>query len=105
MLTAILQMEDKQEFLSPFGGVDDCHIQMICPRGGNTPRKKYHNLKKINSMAVMGVVEADYKFLWTSVGLSGSSSDACTFQASRLYQHIVAKYFLPKIQKVVKLVI
>ena len=56
-------------------------------------------------MAVMGVVEADYKFLWTSVGLSGSSSDACTFQASRLYQHIVANDFLPKIQKVVKLVI
>ena len=47
MLTAILQMEDKWEFPSAFGGVDDCHIQMTCPRGGNTPRKKYYNLKKL----------------------------------------------------------
>ena len=33
---------------------------------------------------MMGIVGADYKFLWTSVGLPGSSNDACTFQASRL---------------------
>ena len=36
---------------------------------------------------MMGIVGADYKFLWTSVGLPGSSNDACTFQASRLYQN------------------
>ena len=40
---------------------------------------------------------------WTSVGLPGSSNDACINQASRLYQNIVANDFLPEIQKVVKL--
>ena len=40
---------------------------------------------------------------WTSVGLPGSSNDACINQASCLYQNIVANDFLPEIQKVVKL--
>ena len=52
---------------------------------------------------MMGIVGTDYKFLWTSVGLPGSSNDACIFQASRLYQNIAANDFLPEIQKVVKL--
>ena len=51
----------------------------------------------------MGIVGADYKFLWTSVELSDSSNNACTSQASRLYQNIVGNDFLPEIQKVVKL--
>ena len=51
----------------------------------------------------MGIAEADYKFLWTSVGLPGSSNDACTFKVFRLYQNIVGNGFLPEIQKVVKL--
>ena len=33
---------------------------------------------------MMGIAGADYKFLWTSVRLPGSSNDACTFQASCL---------------------
>ena len=35
--------------------------------------------------------------------MSCSSNDACTFQASHLYQKIVGNDFLPQIQKVVKL--
>ena len=52
---------------------------------------------------MMGIAGSDYKFLWTSVGLPGSSNDACTFQASRLYQTMVGNDFLPEIKKVVKL--
>ena len=52
---------------------------------------------------MMGIVGADYKLLWTSVGLPVSSNDECTFQASRLYQNIVGNNSLPEIQKVVKL--
>ena len=51
----------------------------------------------------MGIAGADCKFLWTSVGLSGSSNDVCTFQASSLYQNIISNGFLPEIHKVVKL--
>ena len=52
---------------------------------------------------MMGIVGADYKVLWTSVGLPGSPNDACTSQTSRSYQNIVRNDFLPEIQEVVKL--
>ena len=60
-------------------------------------------LKIFYSIFMMSIVGADYKFLWTSVELSDSSNNACTSQASRLYQNIVGNDFLPEIQKVVKL--
>ena len=40
ILTAILQMEDKWQFPDAFSGVEDCHIPMKCPHGGNEVRKK-----------------------------------------------------------------
>ena len=63
MLTAILQMEDKWQFPSAFGGVDGCHIPMKCPSGRNEVRKEYYNFKNFYSILMMGIVGADYKFL------------------------------------------
>ena len=45
MLTAILQMEDKWQFPSAFGGVDGCHIPIKCPSCGNEARKEYYKFK------------------------------------------------------------
>ena len=103
MLTAISQMEDKWQFPSAFGRVDSCHIPMKWPSGGNEASKEYYTFKNFYSIAMMGIVGADYKFLWTSVGLPDSLNGACTFQASCLYENIVANDFLLEMQKVVKL--
>ena len=92
MLTAILQMENKRQFPSAFGRVDGCHISIKCPSGGNEARKEYYNFKNFYSIVIMGIV-----------GLPGNSNDACSFQASRLYQNIAGNDFLPEIQKIVKL--
>ena len=83
--------------------MDGCHIPMKYPSGGNEARKEYYNFKNFYYIVMMSIVGADYMILWTSVGLPGSSNDACTFQASRLYQNIVGNDFLPEIQIVVKL--
>ena len=45
MLAAILQMKDKCQFTSAFGGVDGCHIPMKCPSGGNEARRSVIILK------------------------------------------------------------
>ena len=103
MLTAISQTEDKWQFLSAFGGVDGWYILIKCPRGGNEARNEYYNFKYFYSIVLISIVGADYKFLLTSVGLPGSSNDACTFQVSRVYQNIVRNDFLPEVQKVVTL--
>ena len=55
MLTVILQMEDKWQFPSAFGGVDGCHIPMKCPSGGNEARKEYYNFKNFYSIVMMGI--------------------------------------------------
>ena len=47
----------------------------------------------------MGIIGADYKFLWTSARLPDSLIDSCTFQAFRLYEIIVVYDFLPEIKK------
>ena len=97
MLTAISQMEDKWQFPSAFGGMDGCHISMKCPRGENHARKENYNFNIFYSIIFMSIIEADYKFFWTSVRLPGSSSDACF----RLHQNVLDNKFLPEIQKVV----
>ena len=79
------------------------HVPMKCLSGRNEARKEYYIFKNNYSIVMMGIVGADYKVLWTSVGLPGSSNDACTSQASRSYQNIVGNDFLPEIQEAVKL--
>ena len=74
-------------------------IPLKCPHGGNEARKEYYNFKNFYSIVMMGVVGADYKILWASAGLPGSFNDACTFQASKLYQHILNPSKLPNIVK------
>ena len=85
MLTSTLQMQNKWQFPSTFGGVDGCYIPMKCPRGGNEARKEYYKFKNF----------------CTSVRLPGGSNKVCTFQASGLYQNVGRNDFLPKIEKVV----
>ena len=50
----------------------------------------------------MGIVGADYQFLWASAGLPGSVNDACSFQACKLYQDINNGEKLPEIYKTIK---
>ena len=49
---------------------------------------------------MMGIVAADYIFLWANIGLPGSMNEACIFQASHLYSEIVRRNVLPNIIKV-----
>ena len=92
-------MVDKCQFPNAFGGVDGCHILMKCLHGRNEARQEYYNFTNFCFLVLMGIVEADYKFLWTFVGLPGSSNDSFPFQASLLYQNIGDNDFLPEVQK------
>ena len=63
------------------GALDGKHIAIKKPKkSGST----YYNFKGFYSIVLMAAVDADYRFLWCSVGYPGSSSDAGIFQRSRL---------------------
>ena len=92
-------METLWQFPGCFSAVDGCHIPLKCPHGGNEAKKEYYNFKNFYSIVMMGLVGADYRFLWASAGLPGSVNDACTFQASRLYQSMLRGDKIPDIFK------
>ena len=102
-LAAVSQMLDKCQFPNAFDGAGGCHIIMKCLHAGNEARQEYHNFTNVCFLVLMGIVEADYKFLWTFLGLPGSSNDSFPFQASLLYQNIGDNDFLPEVQKYVNL--
>ena len=94
MLRSISKMESMWQFPGAFGGIDGCHTPIKRPHSGNEASKEYYNFKNFYSIGslvffMMGVVAADYRFLWANVGLPGSVNDACTFQVSHLYSNIV----------------
>ena len=88
------------QFPGVFDGIDGCHIPIKWPQGGNEARKEYYNFKNFYSIVMMGIVAADYRFLWANVGLPGSLNDECYFQACHLYIDIVRGNALPDIKKV-----
>ena len=85
-LNSINAMETLWQFSTAFNGVDGCHIPLMFPH--NEARKEYYNFMNFYSVVMIGIVGADYRFLWTSAGLPGSVNDACSFQACKLYQDI-----------------
>ena len=78
-LIAVSQMENKWKFPSALGGVDSCHIPIKFPRGRSEGRKENYNFKSFCSLVMTGMIGADYKILWTTIGLPGSFSDHVLF--------------------------
>ena len=95
-------MDNLWQFPTTLGGVDDCHIPLNCPHGGNEARKEYYNVKNFYSVVIMGIASADYQFLWASAGLPGTVNNACSFQACKLYQDINNGEKPPEIYKTIK---
>ncbi len=56
-----------------------------CPKRGIL---LYYNYKGFHSIVLMGLVDADYKFIWADVGSNGAASDAQIFADSELKEAI-----------------
>ncbi|XP_062588500.1 uncharacterized protein LOC134250166 [Saccostrea cucullata] len=63
------------------GALDGKHIACRRPRNSGS---LYYNYKGFFSIMLMGLVDADYKFLWIDVGGYGHMSDSQIFNASEL---------------------
>ena len=61
--------------------LDGKHVACRSPRNSGS---LYFNYKSFFSIVLMGLVDADYKFLWIDVGGYGHMSDAQIFNASEL---------------------
>jgi hypothetical protein len=70
-------------FAHTLGALDGKHFAIKCPTKSGS---LYHNYKGFFSIILLGLVDANYKFLWVDVGIPGSNSDAGIFNASTLKQ-------------------
>ena len=80
-------LEVSQQFLKlwnfphTLGSIDGKHLAIKSPRKSGS---LYHNYKGFFSIILLGLVDAEYKFLWVDVGSPGSNSDAGLFNHSTL---------------------
>ena len=68
-------------FPHTLGALDGKHFAIKSPRKSGS---LYHNYKGFFSIILLGLVDAEYKFLWVDVGIPGSNSDAGIFNDSIL---------------------
>jgi hypothetical protein len=65
------------------GAIDGKHINIRCPIGGGSA---YYNYKGTNSIGLLALVDANYKFIAVDVGAYGRNSDGNIFANSTLYK-------------------
>ena len=45
--------------------------------------KQYYNFKNFYSVVLLGLIDANYRFIWASLGAPGNTYDSTYFQAGK----------------------
>lgn len=67
------------------GAIDGKHVAIRKPPNSGS---LFYNYKGFFSVVLMGLVDANYRFLWVDVGGDGAMSDAQIFNESELRCHL-----------------
>ena len=85
-LSVAKEFEEKWQFPNCVGAIDGKHVPLINPfNSGST----YFNYKRFFSIALLALVDTNYKFLYVNVGGQGRISDGGMFKNSELYHLLV----------------
>lgn len=85
------------QFPYAFAAIDGSHIPIKCPRGGAQAMKQYFNFKGFYSVVLMALVDAEYRFIWVSVGAPGNTHDSTLLQSTDLWKRIMEGEVIPNI--------
>lgn len=73
------------QFPHCLGALDGRHIEFRPPRSAGS---YYYNYKGTNSIVLLGLVDANYRFIYANIGVNGRISDGGVFGQSKLSEAI-----------------
>ena len=76
---------------------DGSHLTTECPNGGAQAIKQYYNFEGFSSTVLMALVNAEYRFIWASVGARGNKHDSTLLQSTDLWKRIVGGEMIPNL--------
>ena len=82
------QFKDKWNFHNCLGALDGKHIKVRQPINSGS---YYFNYKNFHSIVLMGLVDANYKFLYVDIGCNGRVSDGGVFKNCSLWKALENK--------------
>ena len=98
----MIKFGEEWQFPYAFSAVDGSHLPIKCPNGGAEAKKQYFNFKGFYSIVLMALVDAEYRFIWASVGAPGNTHDSTLFQSTKLWGRIVDGDAIPNVVQKVK---
>lgn len=89
-------------FPNCIGALDGKHINIRCPINGGS---QFYNYKGNNSIVLLALVDANYKFIYIDVGSYGRNSDGAIFANSALGKSLTSDSFIfRKMQRFTRMV-
>ena len=67
------EMECEWQYKYAFAAIEGSHCPINCLAGGAKSMKQYYNFKKFNSVVLLALVDAHYRFIWASIGARGNT--------------------------------
>ena len=85
-LSVAKEFEEKWQFPNCVGAIDGKHVSLINPFNSDST---HFNHKGFFSIVLLALADADYMFLYFSVGCQGRISDGGVFKNSEVYHLVV----------------
>ena len=76
---------------------DGSHLPIKCPNDGAKSMKQYLNFKGFYSVALMSLVDAEYSFIWASVGAPVNKHDSTLLQSTDLWKIMFGRKMIPNV--------
>ena len=76
----------KWQFINCGGALDGKHIHIVPPPHSGA---QYYNYKKIYSIILMALVNANYELIFVDVGKNGRISDGGVIESTKFYHKLI----------------